>query len=380
MRADPGSKGWERPVFRVTHPLMGGSLRVWLALLRRHGIPDAAYGVRTALVSGSTIGLTPIRVLQTVIARQKIESCELNGAPVFVIGHWRSGTTHLHNLLSLDERFGFVSTAQTLWPHIILLARGPLTGALRALIPSTRMMDNMDLSPEGPQEEEVALSQLTHNAYYHALYYPRHMTEIFRRTVLFEGLSDGEREDWRRSYLRALKLATLLHKGKRLVLKNPANTARLPELTRMFPEARFIHVFRNPYTVVPSTLHFYQKTLPITALQRIDEEVLEANVYTIYRWMMERYFATRDAVAPGRLCELRFETFEADPMGELARIYDELELDGFERVAPRMAAYLTRKKDYRKNEYELDEATIRAVQEYGAIAIEHWGYAVPGRV
>jgi hypothetical protein len=359
---------------------MGGSLRVWLALLRRYGMPDAAYWARTALVTASTIALGPVRAAQRAAMRRHIESCHLDGGPIFVIGHWRSGTTLLHNLLSLDERFGFVSTAQTLWPHVILLARGPLTGALRAVIPSTRMMDNMDISPEGPQEEEIALSQLTPNAYYHALYYPRYMTEIFRRSVLFEGISGREIIDWRQAYIRTLKTATLLHAGKRLVLKNPANTARLPELMPIFPEARFIHVFRNPYVVLPSTLHFYKKTLPITMLQRIDEEALEANIYTIYRWMMERYFATRDAVPPGRLCEVRFETFEADPMGELARVYDELGLDGFDRAAPRMAAYLKQKKDYRKNEYALDDATIRAVQEYCATALDRWGYTVPGAV
>src|SRR5678816_885369 len=40
--------------------------------------------------------------------------------PLFVLGHWRSGTTHLHNLLAVDDRFAFPNNYQALFPHAFL--------------------------------------------------------------------------------------------------------------------------------------------------------------------------------------------------------------------------------------------------------------------
>jgi len=40
--------------------------------------------------------------------------------PVFILGVWRSGTTHLHNLLTRDTRFGYANLYQALNPHTFL--------------------------------------------------------------------------------------------------------------------------------------------------------------------------------------------------------------------------------------------------------------------
>jgi hypothetical protein len=57
-------------------------------------------------------------------------------------------------------------------------------------------------------------------------------------------------EEWKEIYLYLLKKETLYRDGKRLVLKNPANTARVTLLLEMFPNARFVHisVLRNVNT------------------------------------------------------------------------------------------------------------------------------------
>ena len=41
--------------------------------------------------------------------------------PLFVLGHWRSGTTHLHNLLAQDiDQFAYANTYQVINPHTFL--------------------------------------------------------------------------------------------------------------------------------------------------------------------------------------------------------------------------------------------------------------------
>src|SRR5262245_21630537 len=64
--------------------------------------------------------------------------------PLFIVGHWRSGTTFLHYLLSLDrESFRYPTTYQCLFPTIFLtLGEGSwLYRALSARLPPTRPMD-----------------------------------------------------------------------------------------------------------------------------------------------------------------------------------------------------------------------------------------------
>lgn len=43
--------------------------------------------------------------------------------PVFIVGHYRSGTTHLHNLLSLDKRLSFPALTECSAPQYCLLTR-----------------------------------------------------------------------------------------------------------------------------------------------------------------------------------------------------------------------------------------------------------------
>src|SRR5262245_46090095 len=42
--------------------------------------------------------------------------------PLFILGHWRSGTTRLHDLVTLDQRFAAPNLFQTAQPHTFLTA------------------------------------------------------------------------------------------------------------------------------------------------------------------------------------------------------------------------------------------------------------------
>src|SRR5687768_18104609 len=44
----------------------------------------------------------------------------------------------------------------------------------------------------------------------------------------------------------------------RSILKSPPHTCRVPTLLRLFPDARFVHIVRDPYAVYPSTLHLWR--------------------------------------------------------------------------------------------------------------------------
>ncbi len=50
----------------------------------------------------------------------RIDRTPIREAPVFIVGHWRTGTTLLHELLILDDRHNFPNTFECLCPHHFL--------------------------------------------------------------------------------------------------------------------------------------------------------------------------------------------------------------------------------------------------------------------
>ena len=160
------------------------------------------------------------------------------------------------------------------------------------------------------------------------------------------------------------------------MLKNPANTGRIHALLEMFPNAKFIHIYRDPFVVIPSTLHFYDRILPLTVLQRPDIGAVAANVYAMYGALLTRCFETQGAVPAGQWAEVRFEDLERDPVGEMDRLYRKLDLGPFDARA-RVASYAEAQADYRKNEFAIDVPIRDRIAEVSAAFAARWGYAPP---
>lgn len=359
--------------YAVSHPLIGASWNVWRRMLRAHRI-GPAYWPKACAITLCTAAAAPLRALDRM--KTPNGAAALAKPPIFIVGHWRSGTTHLHNLFCQDPQFGYVSTFQTIVPGGCISGRRWLAPLIGAHMPSVRPMDNMELSLFGPQEEEVALAHMTPCAYYHALYFPRAMRSFFDRYVMFEGISDEERAEWACNYRALLAKAAFIAGGRRLVLKNPANTGRIRALLEMFPGAKFIHIYRDPFVVLPSTVHFYDRILPLTVLQRADRDAIVANVYAMYGALMTRCVETQGAVPEGQWAEVRFEDLERDPVGEMARLYRTLDLGAFD-ARDTVASYAAAQADYRKNAFTLETPVRDRIAEVSGAFVARWGYAPP---
>ena len=104
----------------------------------------------------------PFRWFQKLIFQQKINAVNLNNKPpVFVIGHWRSGTTHLHYILAQDQRFSFLEAFQAFFFRTAFVSRSFMKPLLNKLMPKTRPQDNVEINASAPTEEEHPLTNLT---------------------------------------------------------------------------------------------------------------------------------------------------------------------------------------------------------------------------
>lgn len=359
------------------HPVALGSFRSWLRLLRTSRGIDRAYVPRVLFVSLTTLLISPLRLGEWARYGRRIRRTAIHPSPIFIIGHWRSGTTHLHNLLCQDGNHGYLSTFQAMAPGFCLVGDGAIKRFLakkaRSRYP-TRLIDNIPLAFDAPQEDEFAMASLSPHSFVHTFSFPRQAEELFERCVLFDGRSETVRSQWIDAYLSVLRKTTLASGGKRLVIKNCAHSARIATLLELFPNAKFVHIHRNPYDVFLSTLHTHKTVLLRSQVQKIEPDQIEAHVLRFYDRLMRRLLADRSLIPAGNLVEIRFDDLEASPLDQLRRVYDGLALPGFAAAEPAFRSYLDSVAGYRKNVYELDGDVVAKVNRHWPYAFEEWGY------
>lgn len=370
-----GAPKAERP--RTPHPLAGATLRTWLHVLRDHGgvHRDRVRALRT---SAWIVGGTGVRVYEKLRYARRIAGETLDPPPVFILGHWRSGTTNLHNLLLQDPQFGAISFLHCLIPSAFLTLRGFLRRLLERRIPEKRPMDEVRAGLDEPMSEDFAMANVTDLTHYHAYYFPTQADRIFRETVLFEGVPPETVDRWGRTYVDLLRKISYDVGGRQLVLKNPPNTARVRRLLKLFPDAKFIFMYRNPFAVYGSTCRLMERFLDFFAFQEFDMREVQEHVLERYQLLMQRYFDERDLIPPENLIEIRHEDLVADPVANIEQIYSKLDLPGFDRMRPRLEAYVESLSGYRVNKNEMDAETVDRIRRHWGFTIDRWGYAPPG--
>ena len=364
------AKRW-RPA--ADHPLYGADALTLLAVLARNGPPDARHAPTLAMAFGSALLRAPFSLAERGWVAWKRRGRGPLPAPVFILGHWRSGTTHLYNLLSRDPQFAFISPVAVGLPWDMLGLGAALRPLLERALPERRYIDNVAVRPDSPQEDEIALANMSPLSFYHGLYFPRHLEENLRRGLYFEGCGPAETARWRRCFLHFLEKVTLAQGGRRLLLKNPVHSARVATMRALWPDARFIHIHRDPRAVFVSTVGFYRTLLDRLALQATDGIDVERLVLDHYPRIMQALLDDTAGLPPNRFAELAFESFEQAPLAEAERLYRLLELPGFEAARPRFEAYLAEVSGYAKNRHRLSAEGREQVERRWAPFVARWG-------
>ncbi len=307
-------------------------------------------------------------------AYRKIENQPLPEDPLFILGHWRSGTTFVHNVFACDKHFGYTTTYQTVFPHLVLWGQPFFKKNMAMLMPDKRPTDNMELRPDLPQEEEFALSNMMPYTYYNFWFFPQRWMEYCDRFLTFEKITEEERAVFKEVFMRLVKVSLANTGGTQYLSKNPPHTGRVRTLVEMFPNAKFIYLKRNPYTVFESTRSFFTNTIKPLKLQDISDEQIVANIVEAYKRLYDRYEADKVCIPEGNLVEIKFEDFEKNAFDLTKDIYQRLNLKGFDEAEADIKKYLDKKKGYKKNKYQYAESTVKIVEENWNKALEEWDY------
>lgn len=355
--------------------LMGIAFPKWIALLRevQFGIDPPYRRAAFRVTVGSLINWFGRNRVRRRFGQQ-IAAAQVQ-APLFILGHWRSGTTLLHEILALDERFAYPNLLQVSNPNTFLI-REPL--AERVLAEQQRQkrpMDNVVISYRSPGEDEFALAMLSLRSVTLGWSFPRHESR-YDRCLTFRDSPPADAQRWQRSLLHFLKQVAVRQPGRPLLLKSPSHTGKVRLLLELFPDARFVHIHRNPYVVFQSTRRLHETNVIHNRYQNNNDDPTEG-ILRRYVDLHEAFFADRTLIPPGHYCEVQFERLEQDMVGEIERVYDELELGDFADARPKVEAYAREKANYQKNVHpSLDDGLRQRIAQMWRRCFEEWGYPV----
>lgn len=360
----------------MAHPLSGANVGTLASAVARAGFPAAP--LKTAAIVGAAIGRWPFSVAERILIEGSLPKIESLEPPVFILGHWRSGTTHLYNVMCKSGQWSFVPPLATGLPWDMFGIGRVFRPLLERALPEHRYIDNIPVTPDSPQEDEIALANMTSLSFYHGIYFPAAFEEFLNRGVFFEGCSGKDIEEWRGRFLYLLRKLSKLQDGRRLLIKNPVYTARLALLRQTFPHARFVHIERSPYDVFQSMRNFYRKLFAEFALQPFDHVDIDEAIFSVYERMMDTLAADSAGLGAPEFVELRYADLDRDGIGALEQIYTALDLPGFDSARPKFAAYIASVKNFEKNRFDYPEADARKVEDRLGRFIERGGYRRPG--
>jgi hypothetical protein len=329
-----------------------------------------------AINAGLSVSNTALWGMQELVHGAKIRQAQVKQHPIFILGHWRSGTTLLHELLVLDRRHAYPDNYSCFAPNHFLLTGSLFPRMLWFLMPSRRPMDNMRLSWDHPQEDEFAMCNMGIPSPYLTMAFPNRPPQ-HQEYLDLEGISPEALDHWKESFRWFLKCLTL-RTPKRMVLKSPAHTCRVRPLLELFPDARFVHIVRDPYVVFPSTVNLWKRLYRDQGFQVPRYANLEDHVFDTFNRMYGVFERDRHLIAPSRFCEVRYEDLVPDILGQMRRIYDTLELGGFDEVRRELEAYVAAQADYKTNRYEMSPELRDQITQRWAPFIERYGYSAEG--
>lgn len=358
-------------MLRVWH---GMTLPVWLQLLKRHGFAVSPDRYSLALtITGTSVLNSFARFVEQAIYGRLAHNMDVTQPPLFIIGHWRTGTTLLHEMLVNDDNFSYPTTYQCMAPHHFLHTSWFFNRFHRFLLTDHRPMDNMPIGWRRPQEDEFALCNLGVPSPYTSWAFPNHVFHSSHYVEL-EGLTEKELQSWKSQLLWFVKRLTL-HDPRRLVLKSPTHTARVKTILELFPDAQFIHMVRDPYDVVPSTIRTWQRMSETLRLQSQSRDDFEDYVLGLGSRMYRQFDQDHHLLKPTQLCEVRYEDLVADPLGQTERVYEELSLGHFSDMKPKLEDYLEQTKGYQTNTFDISDDLERKIASMWSGYIDRYGYA-----
>ncbi len=346
----------------VGHLLALGPLDVWFRLILGSGVRPR-YWLRLACCLATswvgTVVTAPERLAMAAVRRRRYGG----QAPVFdhgpgvivVLGYFRSGTTHLHNLLACDPRVVTPRWYQCLAGQGWWLSWGVVRFMLTPFLGQTRPQDGVGFGGGWPAEDDFALASWGLASSLPGRFVLPDQWDRWQRWHTLEGLCEADLRRWRSLTAmfcwKVTRWGAWRGRARVLVLKSPSHTARVAELDRLFAgNVRFVKIDRDRAAVVRSNIKMHA-ALATHALQDLpDEATLRARIERELDETEAKCARELDAIDPSRVVRVAYDDLVRDPVGEMERVGRGVGLAWNDAARRSVVAYLHRVGRYRGDE------------------------------
>ena len=234
-------------------------------------------------------------------------------------------------------------------------------------------MDNMAAGWQRPQEDEFALGIMGLPSPYLSMMFPQR-GPVFSEYLDLQDVPLDKKKHWQQQLLKFFQRITF-RDPRRIVVKSPPHTARVRALLELFPDAKFVHIVRNPYDLFMSTVNLWKSLNEVQRMQGLGEqEWVEEYVLDSLQRMYTAYENDRELLEDNQVVELRYEDLVENPLDRLRQVYEHLDLGAFTHVEQAAQAYLAEVKNYRRNHYELSAEKRQVIQDRWKDYFERYGY------
>ncbi|MCF8307785.1 MAG: sulfotransferase [Bacteroidales bacterium] len=324
----------------------------------------------------------PFRLIERRKFKEEVDRIGPEKSPVFIIGHWRSGTTFAHYLLSRDPGFFYQNKFQNFFSDNFLTTedffKPVLSRVMDFFSPVKEWRSNISktMNLDTPSESDTALiSEISEFTYHWAHLFPQSAKFYFDKYLFLEDLSDQELQEWRDTMRSVLNKVYLKNREDRLLIKNPGDTARMKYLLDIYPGAKFIFIHRNPYEVFYSNLKLWTHVLNTVALQTISEEEKKSLVLHVYQKLHQKYLEQKELLNPNQLVEISYRDITGQPLSTLGEVYEKLDLQGFDKAYNEFKHYIDNRPKWEKMDYEIQPEDVRLINKHWDFAFDLWGYS-----
>jgi hypothetical protein len=270
------------------------------------------------------LGLLKNRLLIEDLVRRHPEILdEQITAPIVICGLPRTGTTHLHNLMTADPALRSMPYWESLEP-VLPEGERPADGTPDPRVERTAVaLSFLDVAmPHFTRMHEMTVEHTHEEIQLLAIDFSSMLFETAAPMPLWR--DDYLARDQRPSYsylVKVLKVMQWLRGGTRWVLKTPQHLEQFPVLADIFPDATFVVTHRDPVSVTASMTTMVAYSARLTR-DRVDLETMGAYWSDRLERMLQRCTEQRSALPEGRSIDVHFDEFMRDDMAMVQRIYD----------------------------------------------------------
>ncbi len=373
MRPQTVEKRWS------TDQLINGiETQEWIKLLQRNGFRvDMTYLHRLAFVGGLSLPATVLGRLEDARFGRQLAAQEIDPEPIFVLGHWRSGTTHLHNLLGRLPDHTYPTVFQCIFPTSFLTTGDVLPRLMSGMMDATRSYDNVAHGWNEAAEDEIALAKLCGLSPYVAFMFPQAAAK-YEKYIDFIECSEAEKDEWKEAFRYFIKKIMIQTGGQRVIVKSCTHTARIRLILEMFPNAKFVLIHRHPYEVFASTLHMRSHTDWENFFHLPEQDVAQMRkqqTLQLGQRIFERVVDDRRLIPEGNFVEIRYDELVGNEIEHVEMIFDKLGFPGFDRAEVPLRRYVNGLKGYQRNRLKLDQRSRDQVYDWWRVAFDELGYS-----